>query len=220
MGTIDDDLGQIERDIRQLKIEYDQYFGGGRKRPPTEIEWRIDLMMKRYGERGGELKSAQRFRFNNLTQTYAKYKDIFRKRMQQKEEGYVQRHFGAAARAIEAERAREHAKAEAESAAKPAAEGKEARSAKAAKAAETSAPYRTSVSEPDREPAKVDELYKAFLSAKEQAGEDTQRLSRERFDDFVRKKTRELQKQKKCKDVEYVVETVDGQVKLKALVKA
>jgi len=27
-----EDLGQLEKDIRQLKIEYDQYFGGGRKR--------------------------------------------------------------------------------------------------------------------------------------------------------------------------------------------
>ena len=221
MATIDEDLGQIERDIRQLKIEYDQYFGGGRKRPPTEIEWRIDLLMKRYAERGGDLKSAQRFRFNNLTQTYAKYKDIFRKRMKQKEEGFVQRHFGAAARAIEEERAREHAKAEAdaESSGKRPTE-REAKSAKTAAAKEAAAPYRTTFSEPDRESAKVDELYQAFVAAKEQAGEETERLSRERFDDFVRKKTRELQKQKKCKDVEYVVETVDGQVKLKALVKA
>ena len=84
-ATIDDDLAQLERDIRQLKIEYDQYFGGGRKRPPAEIEWRIDQMIKRYAERGGELKVGQRFRYNNITQTYAKYKDIFRKRVQQKE---------------------------------------------------------------------------------------------------------------------------------------
>src|SRR3981189_1398667 len=109
MATIDEDLGQIERDIRQLKIEYDQYFGGGRKRPPTEIEWRIDLLMKRYSERGGDLKSAQRFRFNNLSQTYAKYKDIFRKRTAQKEEGKIQRHFGAAAKEIETARAKQEA---------------------------------------------------------------------------------------------------------------
>src|SRR6202035_4954737 len=106
MATIDEELGQLERDIRQLKIEYDQYFGGGRKRPPTEIEWRIETLVKRYSERGGELKFGQRFRYNNLSQTYAKYKDIFRKKLQQKEEGKVQRHFGAAAKAIEAERAR------------------------------------------------------------------------------------------------------------------
>jgi len=102
MGTIDEDLGQIEKDIRQLKIEYDQYFGGGRKRPPTDIEWRIDLLVKRYNERGGDLKFAQRFRFNNLAQTYAKYKDIFRKKTAMKEEGRLQRHFGAAAKEIEA----------------------------------------------------------------------------------------------------------------------
>jgi len=113
MATIDEDLGQIEKDIRQLKIEYDQYFGGGRKRPPTDIEWRIDLLVKRYNERSGELKSAQRFRFNNLTQTYAKYKDIFRKKAAMKEEGRLQRHFGAAAKEIEAARASQHQKEEA-----------------------------------------------------------------------------------------------------------
>src|ERR1700680_5145245 len=111
MATIDEELAQLERDIRQLKIEYDQFFGGGRKRPPTEIEWRIELLVKRYSERGGDMKFGQRFRYNNLTQTYAKYKDIFRKKMQQKEEGRSQRHFGAAAKAIEAERAKKLAEA-------------------------------------------------------------------------------------------------------------
>ena len=106
MPTIDEELAQMERDIRQLKIEYDMFFGGGRKRPPTEIEWRIELIVKRYGERGGDMKFGQRFRFTNLTQTYAKYKDVFRKRMVKHEEGKIERHFGAAAKAIEAERAR------------------------------------------------------------------------------------------------------------------
>ena len=144
MATIDEDLGQIERDIRQLKIEYDQYFGGGRKRPPTEIEWRIDLLMKRYSERGGDLKSAQRFRFTNLSQTYAKYKDIFRKKLKQKEEGTVQRHFGAAAKAIEAERARA---AEEEARRHP--------STRAPRQIELDGPFRMTCSEPDREQDKV-----------------------------------------------------------------
>src|SRR5258708_12855541 len=101
MAPIDEELAQLEKDIRQLKIEYDQFFGGGRKRPPTEIEWRIELIIKRYAERGGELKFGQRVRYTNLTQTYAKYKDIFRKKMQQKEEGKFHRHFRAAAKSIE-----------------------------------------------------------------------------------------------------------------------
>src|SRR5260370_31225641 len=108
MATIDEELATLEKDIRQLKVEYDQYFGGGRKRPPTEIEWRIDLPVKRYAERGGELKFAQRFRFIHLSQTYAKYKDIFRKKMKQKEEGTIQRHFGAAAEENKTTRAASH----------------------------------------------------------------------------------------------------------------
>jgi hypothetical protein len=198
-ATIDEELAQLERDIRQLKIEYDQFFGGGRKRPPAEIEWRIEQMIKRYAERGGELKSAQRFRYNNITQTYAKYKEIFRKRVQQKEEGREQRHFGAAAKAIEAERAKEAA-----------ASGKS-----------TSGPpsFRIVCSEPESEADKVEQLYEAFVQAKEQAGEHTGKISRSNFNDFVRKKTKELQSENNCRDVEYVVEVVNGQVKLKALVK-
>jgi len=210
MATIDEELAQLERDIRQLKIEYDQYFGGGRKRPPTEIEWRIELVVKRYAERGGELKYGQRFRINNLTQTYAKYKDIFRKKTQQKEEGKVQRHFGAAAKAIEAERAHKSPEKHVESAAAP--------PEIAAGAAQGA--FRVTCSEPEREGEKVDQLYQAFLQAKQQAGEQTGKLSRSSFNEFVLKKTKDLRKQKNCRDVEYIVEVVEGQVKLKALVKA
>jgi hypothetical protein len=196
MATIDEEMSQLEKDIRQLKIEYDQYFGGGRKRPPTEIEWRIELLIKRYAERGGELKFGQRFRYNNLSQTYAKYKDIFRKKLQQKEEGKVQRHFGAAAKAIEAERSRAAAKS----------------------ADPQPTAFRMVCSEPEQEADKVDQLYQAFQQAMKQTGGSIKQ-SRESFNEFVSKKTKELQKQKNCREVEYVVEVVNGEVKLKALVK-
>jgi hypothetical protein len=202
MATIDEDLSQLERDIRQLKIEYDMYFGGGRKRPPTEIEWRIEMIVKRYGERGGDMKFGQRFRFGNLSQTYAKYKDVFRKRLAQREEGKVQRHFGAAAKAIEAERAK-------------------AQAATAATAsAEATKVFRVVCTAPEKEPDKVEQLYEAFVRAKQDAGEEMGKMTRAGFNEFVRKKTKDLQKQKNCHEVEYVVETVDGQVKLKALVKS
>jgi len=207
MATIDEDLSALERDIRQLKIEYDQFFGGGRKRPPSEIEWRIELVVKRYGERGGDMKFAQRFRFSNLSQTYAKFKDIFRKKVQQKEEGKIQRHYGAAAKEIEAERAKKQHEEETHAA------------AVAAASASGASAFRMTYSDPEHEAEKVDQLFQAFVQAKQQAGEETAKLTRSSFNEFVLKKTKDLQKQKNCKDVEYVVETVDGQVKLKALVK-
>jgi hypothetical protein len=212
MATIDEELGQIERDIRQLKIEYDQYFGGGRKRPPTEIEWRIDLLMKKYAERGGDLKSGQRFRFTNLNQTYAKYKDIFRKKLKQKEEGTIQRHYGAAAKAIEAERAQRVAETETHFSGGTRAAGKSN--------GMEAGTFRMICTEPEREKEKVDKLYQALLSAKQKAGEDVGKLTPENFAAFVKKKTKDLQQQKNCSEVEYVVEVVGGQAKLKALVKA
>jgi hypothetical protein len=219
MATIDEELSQLERDIRQLKIEYDMYFGGGRKRPPNEVEWRIDLLIKRYAERGGELKFAQRFRFNNLSQTYAKYKDVFRKRLAQREEGKVQRHFGAAAKAIEAERARTQPELSVKEAASAAAASARPPAQAPASSAESRG-FRMVCSEPEKEPQKVDQLYDAFLRAKQEAGEETSKLNRAGFNEFVRKTTKDLQAKKNCRDVEYVVETVDGQVKLKALVKS
>ena len=67
----------------------------------------MDTLLRRYNERTAELSFAQRFRYNGLAQTYAKYVDMWRKKTMQKESGTQQRHFGAAAKAIEEERARQ-----------------------------------------------------------------------------------------------------------------
>ena len=72
-------------------------------------------------------------------------------------------------------------------------------------------------SDPENETEKVDRLYQAFLLAKKRTGEEIHKLSEAGFKEFVRKKTKDLQEKQNCRDVEYVVEVVDGQVKLKAL---
>jgi hypothetical protein len=198
--TIDEDLGQLERDIRQLKIEYEQYFGGGKARPPSEIEWRIETTLKRHSDRGAEMSYGQRFRYGNLTQMYSKFRDMFRKRMKQKEEGTVQRHFGAAAREIEAERARKRAEDE--------------------KLVTERFPFSVSWNDPDTELKKVELLFAAFRNAKSQAGEVAQPLTMEVFQRFVRQKTAQLKKQKNAHEVEYVVTIEANQARLKARVKS
>jgi hypothetical protein len=75
-------------------------------------------------------------------------------------------------------------------------------------------------SDPDRESEKVAKLYQALVSAKQSAGEEIGKLTQESFAEFVRKKTKHLQQEKNCTEVEYIVEVVGGQAKLKALVKA
>jgi len=198
--TVDEDLSQLEKDIRQLKIEYEQYFGGGKKRPPADIEWRIDTMLKRYSDRGSGMSYGQRFRYGNLTQLYSKFRDMFRKRMKQKEEGTVQRHFGAAAREIETERAR--------------------KKSQAAKSEKMQFPFAVSCRDPQHEKKKVEQLFAAFRSAKQQTGESTVDLAIESFQEFVCQKTDELKKQKGASEVEYIVNVEGKHAQLKARVKS
>src|ERR1700732_4243746 len=103
--------------------------------------------MKRYSDRGSQMNFAQRFRDSNLAQTYSKYREIFRKRLKQKEEGTVQRHFGATAREIEKERSRN-------------------RAGRGRSDTATQFPFAISCKDPDHEKKKVERLYTAFRSAK------------------------------------------------------
>jgi len=217
MPSIDDELAQIERDIRTLKIEYEQYFGGGRPRPPADTQWRVDAMMRRYNERAGELSVGQRFRFNNIQQTYAKYQDMWRKKMTQKETGAVQHHYGAAAKAIEAERLRQAAAQAAANPQENAAGASEAAGESAAAAAKKAAAFALSVSDPEQEREKVNNLYQHLIDARAETGESSGAPSLKDFERFVRQKTKEL-KDKGGKAVEYTVSIEAGRVKLKAKV--
>jgi len=198
-----EDLTKLEEDIRCLKIEYDKYFSGGRSRPPTDIEWRIQDVMKRYGDHGATLNFSNRYRYLNLTQTYSKYQEMFRKRLRQREEGIVQRHFGSAAREIERERA--------------------LRRGDAPTSPDRGKIYPISVSTRDADRdnrKKVEELYQAFLRAKEVAGETTEQISLERFQQFVEQKTADLKKETNAQEIEYVVSVEGKHARLKARVKS
>jgi hypothetical protein len=206
MATPDEDLSQLESDIRRLKIEYEQYFGGGRQRPPSDTQWRVEQMIKRYAERMAEINFGQRFRYNNLAQTYAKYQEMWRKKLAQKESGAQQHHYGAAAKAIEAERAKQQA-------------GKQPEAARAAgnanAAASGAGAFAMSFSNPETETEKVEALYRRLLEVRQEAGEKSNAPSLKDFEKFVRQKTSELKK-KGGKEVEYIVSVEGGRVRLKA----
>jgi len=214
MATVDEDLNQIERDIRTLKIEYEQYFGGGRKRPPADTQWRVDSLVRRMNERINEFNFAQRFRLNNLTQSYAKYQDMWRKKTTQKETGASQHHFGAAAKAIEAERARKSAEAAAR-AVPPA--GSIDRGARPTSRPQEPAAFALALSSPEHEKEKIYTLYEKLIEARGETGEKASAPSLKDFERFVQQKTKELQ-DKGGREVEYTVGIEGGRVRLKARV--
>lgn len=85
--TVDEDLNKLEDDVRRLKIEYEVYFSGGAKRPPQDMVFRVERVIKRYTADASKLNFSQRFRFNALVQKYAVHSELWRKKLREKEEG-------------------------------------------------------------------------------------------------------------------------------------
>ncbi len=196
--TVDEELNILEETVRRLKIEYDIYFGGGSKKPPSDTEWRAQSILKKYSD-SGKLNYAQRFKFNTIMQRYALYSDLWRQKMKIKEEGY--RRPQDAALGIQGLRREEEA------------------AATEALEAEQDQPFRVHCSDPDREPEAVQSLFNAMVEARKKSGQPVDRNSFESFRAFVKKKTEQLRKDLSCQAVEYSVELQDGQVRLKAKAK-
>ncbi len=85
MATIEDQLNELEKRLRQLKIEYDIFLVGGKPVPPTNLKNSVDTLIQRLLEVKG-YAYAQKFRFNTLVARYSAYKELWRKRVREKEE--------------------------------------------------------------------------------------------------------------------------------------
>jgi len=85
--TQDEELGVLEQQLRRLKIEYEIFFNGSTKRPPTDIEWKVMSLLRKFSD-SSRLSFSQRFRYNEMAQRYAIQSDLWRKKMRIREEGY------------------------------------------------------------------------------------------------------------------------------------
>src|SRR5437660_6233239 len=85
--TTDEELNVLDSQLRRLKIEYEIYFNNPAKRPPTDIEWKVLALLRKFSD-GGRMNFTQRFRYNEMAQRYAIYSDLWRKKARIREEGY------------------------------------------------------------------------------------------------------------------------------------
>lgn len=197
--AIDEDLTQLDDYVRRLKVEYDVYFGGGSKKPPAEIEWKVKTLLRKYAD-GSNMNFGQRFRFNTIQQRYALFSALWMQKLKIKEEGY--RRPQDAILGIQGLRAEEQHAAEAALKHIPEKHpGPE--------------PFSTDFADVDSEPQKVEALFQALSSARQEVS-DTSSGNLASFKKFVRQKTAEIRKDYGCTAVEYSVESKDGQVRLKA----
>ena len=84
--TIDEELTVLESQLRRLKIEYEVYFNNPTKKPPTDIEWKVLTLLRKFSD-GGRMSFPHRFRYNEMAQRYAIYSDLWRKKSRIREEG-------------------------------------------------------------------------------------------------------------------------------------
>ncbi len=208
--TIDEELNLLESQLRRLKIEYEVYFSNPTKKPPTDVEWKVLSLLRKFSD-GGRMGFAQRFRYNEMAQRYAVYSDLWRKKGRIREEGY--RRPQDALLSIQGVRPEEHAPQH-----KPVYGVGSGAAVAAAVAPAPAQPLTVECANPHSERQKVETLYNALAEAKKKSGEAVAG-NFDSFAAFVQKKTDQIRKQYGCQAVEYSVEMQDGHVRLKAKAK-
>ena len=194
--TVDEELNLIESHLRRLKIEYEVFFSNPQKKPPSDLEWKVVTLMRKFSD-GSRLSFSQRFRYNEMAQRYAIYSDLWRKKARIREEGY--RRPQDALLSVQGVREEEH----------------EQKHKVYGVGHHEDQPFVVQCSDATAEAEKVEKLYQALSAAKKKNGENVSGTL-DSFKSFVQKKTQEIRKQHKCEKVEYAVEVQDGKVKLRA----
>jgi hypothetical protein len=84
--TPEEQLARLEEDIRRLKVEFDIYFNGAAKRPPYDTKGRVETLIKRLADER-TLTFAQRYKYNSLAARYNAFAQLWRRTIQEREEG-------------------------------------------------------------------------------------------------------------------------------------
>ena len=196
-------IAKLERDLKQLQIEYDSYFAGGRKRAPAETEWRVQRAVKQLSQEK-RMRYGERFRLNNLAQRYSKYSEIWRLRSGRVESGKSAFGYSKVARELEQQRLRDAEEQHEDYLHGDHSGGRAAGGRRA----------RVGIGDVSKDGEAVQKLYKAMMESKKAAGEASN-INYQQFHQFVQKKTEQLKQKMGVDRVEYRVAVENGKVTLK-----
>jgi len=174
--TVDEQLSQFDEGLRKLTIEYDIFFTGGKKTPPTNQRFRIEVILKRLLEE--RMSFAQRFRYNQLAAKLAVYKDLWRRQLQEKEEKGILRPEKELNRLAKPELERDFDHPDY---------------------------YRQPIHDPDKETGKILLLYQELQSMRLRHGEKKLNMSVTQFHELVVQKVKQVRATQKCENLEFVV---------------
>lgn len=198
--TNDEALTIFEESLRKLKIQYDLFFAGVRKLPPSEDRRRLDNLVRELGKTRMR-DNAHRFRYNTLLGRYNQFQELWQRQMREREEGPLdyRRRMAAMAEVGTSE------ESETESAAAPPPPPRETGG---------DADSYVRVSSGSTEGA-AKALFEQISKAQEQLGKSGG-LSLQQVEQVVSSQMEMMRSRYSVQDVGFRVEVVEGKVKLKA----
>lgn len=196
MTTIDEELTELEKKIRQLKIEFDIFFVGSKKSPPTNLRYTVETYIQRLLE-DKRFTFAQKFKFNTLVARYNVYRELWRKKTQEKEEKGILRD------AEDLQRLIEH------------------NMTTAAAAGEERNKYSFVTDNPAQQIQEAQAFFDFMQEAHASVGTPAPAMDFPKFVRFLQIKTTEIQQKYSCQAVEFQVEVdrAEQKVRFKANVK-
>jgi hypothetical protein len=218
------EVDSVEALLHALRGQYEQYFLGMEKRPPSKAH-------EQFKKRLAALRtvpsrnSALSFRIQSLQATAATYERLWMRVLQEMEDGTYRR---------DVFKARMRRKSSPEVPAKAPDPPAEAAATKPAKTGQTAAVPETSPRSPPPEPnihiagtappdplgeTRLRSVYRAYVEAKRRCNEDTTRLSFDAVAESLKRQVPELLERHKVRDVEYRVFVKDGKAILRAVPK-
>ena len=193
-SPINDDLDILERSFRQLQIEWERFFGGVEKKPPTDLRARVEALIKRYAY--AEIRNnTERFRYQTLAARYATFNELWNKRVRAIEEGRPMGIHGVYERR----------------AAPPPTHAPPPPAGRAA----ASGSGEVRVKDPGGDTAAVRSLFDRFLEARKATGEAAP-VKFESFQKIISQQAARILSEKGAQAVDFRLETKDGKVSLKA----
>jgi hypothetical protein len=191
-----DDIEMLEKQIRQLQVEWDKFFAGFEKKPPNDLKTKVETLIRRHAN--AEIKNnTERFRYQSLTAKYTTFNELWSKKLRAREEGKP-----IGVHGLKADMLPPPASAPAAAASAPGrgAEGGDIR-----------------VQNPDRDVESVKTLYQRFLQARQQAGESAP-VKFDSFQKLIHQQASRILSEKGGQAVDFRLEMKDGKVSLKAKV--
>jgi len=82
----DDELDKLEEDIRRLKSKYDQFFMGITKVPPTFERQQVETFIHELNKQKMR-DNTRRFRFSTVMSRYNQFRELWGRKMREREEG-------------------------------------------------------------------------------------------------------------------------------------